>query len=126
MKKKFKEQVTKILKLMESTKKYSEYEVEAKFQTDSGVDFVLIGFLNYEDQGIGSYDFWGSKGFDVDYVWVIEDYELKENSYDIEKKQEIIEWVDKNIDSVEEKLAEKADKEYNPLYNNYSDEYPYD
>lgn len=60
-----------------------------------------------ENSGIGSYDFWGSIGYDRGYDYpVINDVTYDKDSYSTEEQKIIDEFIDNNIEEFEEELDE--------------------
>lgn len=71
------------------------------------------------DQGIGSYEFWGSKGYHTDIrreirspVYIEEIELLDEDGEAVEVSQElqnlVEQWMNANLNQIEEKIIEKA------------------
>jgi hypothetical protein len=89
-------------------------ELDVDFKADVGIGFeipfTVTGKLNWTDQGIGGYEFWGAKGTDIHMAWEVNDFYLKEGSYDERYKQQINSWLDKNDDAVMDKLMDTADE----------------
>ena len=57
-----------------------------------GEDILMVEVTvdaSYGNHGIGSYEYWGFKGSDVQMGWMIEDYTWDESKYTMEQNQAI-------------------------------------
>lgn len=123
--------IKRIITLMESInpdfKRRFNPDVEADFEIESKtgdiISFTIEGESEYGDSGIGSYEFWGERGFDTNKGYVVNDYRLKEDSYDPEYKEEINDWIKHNYDIIDEKFTNiLSDKTPGDNDIDYSDE----
>lgn len=125
-------QIKRIKQIMESVNpnikeaKGNRVNVEADFsiETESGVpvEFTIEGEAIYGNQGIGSYEFWGARGTDIQMGYEIDGYNLKEGSYDPQFEFEINKWIEHNDDKIIERLGDAAE-EQGEEEQDYYDEY---
>lgn len=93
--------------------------------TGSGqkIPFTIHGILLWTDQGIGSYEFWGAKGTDIQMAWEVKDFNLKEGTYDKQYMTQINNWINQHEEEIGEHLMDVADeKELYNEFNKYPDE----
>lgn len=85
---------------------YLDIEVEIPFTNEEGeedyryieVDIVIDAY--YGNLGIGSYEFWGFKGNDVQMGWEIDDVQWDREKYAPHVNLVIDRYVENNIDSI--------------------------
>lgn len=95
------------------------YEVEADYAIDGRYDeqldeietinFSIKGIVDYVDDGIGSYEFQGTPGFQEDWDYKVRKYDLIEGTYDPRKKEEIKLWMSENYEQIESDLIRQAE-----------------
>lgn len=74
-------------------------------------DIEISGVCEWEDQGIGSYEYWGHKGNNVNYELVLDvdsiEIEDSENLKPIEHNA-ILNWINENLKDLTEQLEQAA------------------
>lgn len=72
------------------------------------IDVEIIGRYHYEDQGIGSYEFWGSPGYHSEEVVEFDEFEADEDTFNLAYKEQVEKWIEDNGDILENKLEQKV------------------
>lgn len=72
------------------------------------IDVEIIGRYHYEDQGIGSYEFWGSPGYHSEEVIKFDEFEADEDTFNLMYKDQVKKWIEDNGDILENKLEQKV------------------
>lgn len=80
-------------------------------QTFEDIDVTLIAKYEYEDQGIGAYEFQGQPGHQSEMVYNIVSIEPLEGTYNPDYLQIINNWINNNYDDVENEFIKKLEKE---------------
>lgn len=89
---------------------YVEKQFTADIPEIGIVDIIIGGNVSFVDQGIGSYEFWGSHGTQSDIVPELIDYELVGGDFQgIEN--EVLIWMNQNDTRITEELEEEAEKQ---------------
>jgi len=80
-----------------------------------------------QNDGIGSYEFWGSREFDKgeDY-WSIDKLSWDYDSYTKEQNAAISAYIDENWAEIDEKEGDEYQVDYEPDYDDYDDDRDYD
>lgn len=90
-----------------------DYGVDGEYNEELGeneiLEFSIRGFVDYVDQGIGSYEFQGTRGFNEDWGYQVRNYGLIEGSYDPAKKIQIDLWIDQNSEQIKADLIREAE-----------------
>lgn len=87
------------------------HQIEIEFEEDCVyVDLTIDA--SYGNQGIGSYEYWGAPGNDVQMGWEIDDIMWNEKIYSDKMNHLISEWIseDKNISLIYD-IIEKESKD---------------
>jgi hypothetical protein len=74
------------------------------------IPFTIHGILLWTDQGIGSYEFWGAKGTDIQMAWEVKDFNLKEDTYDKQYESAINAWINQHEEEIGEHIMDVADE----------------
>ena len=100
-----------------------EHEIELE------EDVIVVEFeceLYCENDGIGSYEFWGSRGYDAGNEYLVLDQLKWNESLFTDEQNEIIRQHindDNNWLILEEKIAEKLYDQYDEDYDDWDDDY---
>jgi hypothetical protein len=84
------------------------FEIEMPEKT---LNIELIGDVIEEDQGIGSYEFWGSRGFDSKKAPVLNSLTYNKSDFTEEENAFIQRTIDLNVPTIEENILTKYEKE---------------
>ena len=78
-----------------------------------GKDVEITITYHYENDGIGSYEFWGTPGFDkgTDYP-VVDEVDFDRFDLTAEECHIVNNWIDSNIDKIKENVREKYTSEF--------------
>lgn len=106
--------IEKVLKETRNNPNKNSVYVEKRFTADIPeigiVDIIIGGNVSFVDQGIGSYEFWGSHGTQSEIVPELTDYNLVGGDFQgIEN--EVLEWMNQNDTRITEELEEEAEKQ---------------
>jgi len=74
--------------------------IEIDFSEDKYLDVKLTVNGSYGNHGIGSYEYWGFKGNDVQMGWEIDDWSWDESLYTAEENKFIAEYLLKKDDMI--------------------------
>ncbi len=74
--------------------------IEIELSEDKYLDVKLTANLSYGNHGIGSYEYWGIRGNDVQIGWEMDDYSWDETLYTAEENRFIAEYLLKNDDMI--------------------------
>lgn len=74
--------------------------IEIELSEDKYLDVELIVNGSYGNHGIGSYEYWGFKGNDVQMGWEIDDWSWDESLYTAEENKFIAEYLLKKDDMI--------------------------
>lgn len=87
-----------------------EQEIEVPFINENGeqdYDCVSVKFVvdaSYGNLGIGSYEFWGMRGYDEQMGWDIDDVKWDETLYSPEVNAIIDKYLGEHMDSILDKM----------------------
>jgi hypothetical protein len=79
---------------VELNKYIPELDLEVKFDAD----------IEEQDVGVGAYEFWGTKGVDVNVQPVAQNISFNEDEFTLVEVECIKEWIQRNEDSLIEEL----------------------
>ncbi len=87
-----------------------EHEIETDIEDEDIIVVEFIYTVSKENDGIGSYEFHGSRGYDsgTDYI-VVEDIEWDKSSHTDRENEVIQKYLDKNFSSLAEDMSESLD-----------------
>ncbi|MEI7960720.1 MAG: hypothetical protein WCI04_00130 [archaeon] len=87
-----------------------EHEIETDIEDEDIIVVEFVYTVSKENDGIGSYEFHGSRGYDsgTDYI-VVEDIEWDKSSHTDRENEVIQKYLDKNFSSLAEDMSESLD-----------------
>lgn len=74
--------------------------LEIELSEDKYLDVSLTVNGSYGNHGIGSYEYWGFKGNDVQMGWEIDDWEWDQSLYTAEENKAIQKYTEDNDDRI--------------------------
>ena len=81
------------------------------YEIESGEELIEVGFdckLHPENDGIGSYEFWGSTGYDAGVDYLVLDYAgWDKTKFTIVQNEVIERYLDDNWDTLEDIITQK-------------------
>lgn len=90
-----------------------DQEIEIPFTNDKGeqdYDYINVTFTvyaTYGNLGIGGYEYWGTKGYDIQMGWEIDEVKWNKDLYSPEVNEIIDNYLDNNIDSILDKIEKR-------------------
>jgi len=80
------------------------------FYITDDLEVTFYGNPQRVDIGIGSYEFWGAKGYDSHWVWELEDAQWDKSLYTPEENKIINQWLTENFKEVSEAIIKNHKK----------------
>jgi hypothetical protein len=88
----------------------SEFEFEDMSTEEEWLNVEFYGDASVENDGIGSYEYWGFKGYDKGHnYFIVENITWDKSKYTEQQNQEINKYLENNWDEVHDQLCDVAE-----------------
>jgi len=88
----------------------NEFEFEDMSTEEEWLNVEFYGDASVENDGIGSYEYWGFKGYDHGHdYFIVENITWDKNKYTEQQNQEINKYLENNWDKVHDQLCDVAE-----------------